>query len=70
MLEGTGRFYVVTSIYTNSSGMPEAAVLRTDGRSSTFTNAPGSVSGFHLRVGERCDPTIEALKLFVEQLNS
>jgi hypothetical protein len=50
VLEGDGRFYVVTSTYTNSSGMPEAAVLCTDGRSSAFTDATGSVSGFQVRI--------------------
>jgi hypothetical protein len=68
VIEGADRFCVVTNTYTNSSGMPEAAVLCSDGRTSTWTDAPGSVSGFHSRVSEGCDPTIEALKLYVERL--
>lgn len=55
VIKGAGRYAVVMSVYKNATGMPEAAVLYTDGRTSAWTDAPGSVSGLHLKVGEGCD---------------
>jgi hypothetical protein len=70
VIQGTGRFYVVTRTYASAEDMPKASVLCSDGSTSSWTDAPGSMSGFHLRVAEGCEPTIEALKLVVGRLKS
>ena len=67
VIKGADRFYVVTGTYTNSHGMPEVAVLCSDQRTSAWTDAPRSVSALHLKVGEGCAPTIEALRQSIEQ---
>jgi hypothetical protein len=59
---------VVTSVYKNATGMPEAAVLYTDGRTSAWTDAPGAISGFHSRVWEGCDTNLDALRKFADGL--
>jgi hypothetical protein len=68
VIEGAGRFYVVTRTYASAEDMPKASVLCSDGTASAWADFPGSMPGFHPRVGEGCEPTIEALKLFVERL--
>ena len=70
VLKGANRFYVVTETYANRLGLPEAAVLCSDERTSARTDTPGSVSGLHLKVGEGCAPTIEALRRFIEHLEA
>jgi hypothetical protein len=68
VIKGDGRFYVVTRTYASAEDMPKASVLCSDGTTSAWSDFPGSVPGFHARVGEGCEPTIKALKLFVERL--
>jgi hypothetical protein len=70
VIQGAGRCCVVTRTYASAEDMPKASVLCSDGTTSTWTDAPGSVSGFHLRVAEGCEPTIVALKLVVGRLKS
>jgi len=69
VIEEAGRYGVVRKVYKNANGMPEADVLYADGGTSLFTEAPSSVSAFHLQVGDGCEPNLEAMKNFVEALN-
>jgi len=69
VIESDRRYAVVTSVYRNLSGMPEVAVLYTDGSTSAWTEEPLAVSGFRLRVGAGCEPNLQALRKFVEALN-
>jgi hypothetical protein len=68
--EGVGRYAVVKNVYRNRNlnDVPQAEVLDTNGDESLWTDAFSSVPAFYLRVGEGCEPNLEALRKFVKAL--
>jgi hypothetical protein len=66
VLEEVAHYSVVTQTCV-SSDLPTAALLRDDGGTGTLT---AGESGNHARVGQGCEPNIEALKEFVEALKT
>jgi hypothetical protein len=67
---GVDHYAVVRRIDRNRSAndTPQAEVLDNHGDESLWTDAFSSVPGLYLRVGKGCEPTLEALKRFVQAL--
>ena len=67
---GVDHYAVVRRVYRNPStnDAPQAEVLDNHGDESRWTDAFSSVPGLYLRVGKGCEPTLEALKKFVQTL--
>jgi hypothetical protein len=69
VIKATGRFCVVTNTHKRK-GLHVIDVLCSDGHNTSWPETAGGSPVLHAKVGQGCGLTLEALNLFVEQLNA